>query len=472
MSDNINNKISKGFRWSFILNFLSFFITFLGGVVLARLAGPELFGEYILLVAVIEMVSIVVAFSPGVILIQNREYAIEKLAGNALYFSLLLCALYLVMVLLIISIFYADSMLYMLVLCAAKITEIVSMVYVFTLDRLFLFKKKGVYLLIINVFSLVVAIGVALYDLSVWVFIVQYTLAKLIFAIVVWSLTRNHIEYSFEKKIFRLFFNVGKNLLFVSSLEKAKLHLDKIALGYVLTLTDVGLYTRGRNLAQMFQAQVFNAIRPVALSSFSELQNDNFRSSKLFNALLFLYICFSTSLFLVFVLFSDEIVLLLFGQAWIESADILKYMALLGVIAPILVLGRVFLYGRALYSIVNKIAFVELVSLILVYGAFFYTKSLLLLISLLTFVGVISLFLYYFSVNKIIDIRVGRLLISPFLALIVCYYTFSYVEATYFYDSFYLKIFALSPICITVYLASIYMFERAYIHKTIGYLKK
>ena len=471
MVDNSSGAMSKGFRWGAGLNILSFFVAFGGSIVLARMVGPEPFGEFVLLLAIVEILGVFIAFSPGVVVVQNREHELEDLVGNAVIFSFALSLVLFLLVCLVSVSFYQDSIFIMMILCAAKIVEVVSSIYVCALDRLLMIKRKAFYLLCVNLLAFICALGVAFWEISVWVFVTQYVFAKAAFGFVVWRMGRKYSRYKFDKRLFSLFFQKGRSLFFVSGLEKLKLHVDKFAVGTVLTLSQVGLYTRGRNLAQMFQSQVFNSIRPIMLSSISELQGDNDKTEKLVNALLFVYLWFSVSLLLIFLLFSKEIVLLLFGEDWLESANILKYMSLLGVISPLLIFGRVFLYGRGLYSTVNKIAVVEFLLLCAGYAVFFVYEDILVLIGCLTAVSGIALFGYFWAVSRIVKIYLDKLLLV--LSMFgLNYFVSQYIFEKYFEGSFYLSLFLLAPLVVVFYLMSVFLVKRNYIYQVIGYVRR
>ncbi len=96
-------------------------------------------------------------------------------------------------------------------------------------------------------------------------------------------------------------------------------------LGKLLSLESVGFFNRAISLTQFVSRALGNALNPVLLPWLSELKRDNQHPRTAYAKVVELTTGVTWPIYVFAAVFSDEIVLLLFGDQWGQSAELVPY---------------------------------------------------------------------------------------------------------------------------------------------------
>ncbi|HMA09705.1 MAG TPA: oligosaccharide flippase family protein [Ramlibacter sp.] len=105
-------------------------------------------------------------------------------------------------------------------------------------------------------------------------------------------------------------------------------NLDRVVLGRVLNTHAVGLYSVAYNLAQIPNVLLVGALQPTFLAAGARLQGDRQRLSQGWLLGLACVLVLLTPASVVFALLAEDLVRLLYGPAWMESAWVLALLFL------------------------------------------------------------------------------------------------------------------------------------------------
>jgi len=105
-------------------------------------------------------------------------------------------------------------------------------------------------------------------------------------------------------------------------------NLDRVIIGRVLNAHAVGLYTVAYNLASIPNVLLLGAFQPAFLAAGAKLQDDRARLAQGWRMGVACTLVLGTPMAVVLALLSHDIVGLLYGQAWMESAWVLGLMFL------------------------------------------------------------------------------------------------------------------------------------------------
>lgn len=112
--------------------------------------------------------------------------------------------------------------------------------------------------------------------------------------------------------------------------------VDQILIGKIWGAGSLGIYTRAQQLMSIPLNQLQYPVQSVAESSLSTLQCDRERYRAYYSKIVSL-MAFTTMPLVVYLgLFSENIILFLFGDKWIESASIFRMLAIAGFIQPVM----------------------------------------------------------------------------------------------------------------------------------------
>jgi len=120
----------------------------------------------------------------------------------------------------------------------------------------------------------------------------------------------------------------GRTVFFTNIVNWLLGNLDRVIIGRVLNAHAVGLYTMAYNLASVPNALLLGAFQPAFLAAGAKLQDDRARLAQGWRLGVACTLVLGTPAAVVLALLSHDIVGLLYGQAWMESAWVLGLMFL------------------------------------------------------------------------------------------------------------------------------------------------
>ena len=143
--------------------------------------------------------------------------------------------------------------------------------------------------------------------------------------------------------------------------------VSDLVVGRMINMTSVGLFSRASGLIEIFNQGVMNALWAVALPHFSkaareggDIRSDFLQSACLITGLAWPFFC-------VLTLLAEPMVLLLYGQTWIDCIPLVKWICLaFWIIAPF------YLFSSVLLAIgqVRKMMWIEISSLPIQFGIY------------------------------------------------------------------------------------------------------
>lgn len=138
-------------------------------------------------------------------------------------------------------------------------------------------------------------------------------------------------KLTFESKKLRMVFHKGKWVTAYSALNYGFQNGDAIAVGRLLDAFALGLYQVGYKIAAIPQ-EVIDSVSRVTFPVYTKIGGDSGRLKKAFFKTLAACSLFVLPFGVVLFFFTQELVLLLLGEAWFELIPALKVLAIFGVI--------------------------------------------------------------------------------------------------------------------------------------------
>ena len=261
MADSLRHKTIHGVGWSFIDNISNSGITFLVGLVLARLLTPEEYG-------IMAMITIFIAISNSIIdsgfsnaLI--RKTRIERVDYNTVfYFNLTVSILIYVLLHLAapaISVFFKEPVLLAViriigwVLIINALAIIPRTQFVRNVD----FKTQTKVSLISSISSGVIGIGMALGGMGVWSLVGQQLSRQFLNTLFLWVYSKWHPVWEFSTESFKELFGFGSKLLLSGLLNTIYKNIYYIVIGRFYTSAQLGQYTRAEQFNMIFSSNLY-----------------------------------------------------------------------------------------------------------------------------------------------------------------------------------------------------------------------
>lgn len=401
-----------------LLSYFSFAIGIFGQIVLARLIAPEFFVPFVTSLAFIE---IIYAFGSiglnNVLLTYQKE---PKIFGTSFFLVTFLSSCLFILCIGSSFIFLEKELLQIIILLTfAKSISMYSTLFTSFLEKDFHHSLIGLFEVIAKIIAISIAIYFAFIGIKTYALIYKEIIYSILFTGALFLYVTKSIEYKFNpntaKKVFNFsfkFFIIG--LVEVSIKNLPILFLSKFS-GNSSAYFERGYYLGG--LPNTFLSPVNSRI---SYAFYVKLKDQLHRIKKG----VYLNISFSYRLILpitiIVIIFSKEIVLLIYGEQWIEVGRYLKYLAGLFIFLPLFAILKFFLISHNRIDIVFKTRIYSFISLIL--GIFFIYhfsldfKYIALLLSIIYFFSFIYLMVI---TNKKLKIDLKRLFFKPFVIAIL-----------------------------------------------------
>lgn len=367
LEQSLRDKAIKGTIWSAADAFLGQGITFVVGIVLARLLTPEeygLIGICLIFNAVLNGI-VDSGFSNALI----RKNNVSDVDYNTMFITNIVISMVLYLLLYIFSpwvaYFFERPELGTLVRAAGLVLIInaLSMVQSTILTKSIDFKTKTKASFISAIFSGIVGIGMAFSGFGVWALIGQMLSKQIIYTILLWFFNKWSPKFSFCWKSFQYMWGYGWKLMVSGILNNLWNQLYQIVVGKWYSPATLGQYTRADGYASLFSSNLTVIIQRVSLPILSKIQDDKQRMVEAYRKLIKMTMFVTTICMISLAAVSEPLIYTLIGPKWIEASTYLPLICISMSLYPLhainlnmlQILGRsdVFLYLEIIKKVIG-----------------------------------------------------------------------------------------------------------------------
>ena len=324
---SLKDKTVKGTFWSAADAFLGHGVTFIVGLVLARLLTPEEYGLVgIVMIFVIVLGGIVDAgFSQALIRKKdttdgdyNTMFMVNMAVSIVLFILLYICAP-------TIADFFSRPEL-------VNLTRVTGLVLIFQalsitqttiLTKQIDFKTKTKASVVSAVLSGVIGITMAYMGYGVWSLVGQRLSVSLIYTLCMWALMRWWPKLRFDKGSFSYMWGFGWKLMLSGILNNIWNQLYSLVVGKFYSPTSLGQYTRSEQYAGIFSMNLTTIIQRVSYPVLSEVQDDRERMVAGYRKIIKLTMFVTVILMISMAAVSEPLIYCLIGPQWHEAATYL-----------------------------------------------------------------------------------------------------------------------------------------------------
>lgn len=314
-------------------------VGFVAVVILARLLTPADFGVFAFAALMVTLATAVICGGFSALIIQRRDLETEdldRIFSAAIVASLIAGVAIAILGPLLARLYgFADLATVMPAVAiqpvAAAMTVVQSALFSREL-RLAPVAKVG---WAANVAAAAAAVALAIGGWGIWSLAVQMVLSSTINSLLVWRLS------DWKPRVRLDFGPLLPAMRFIGPVSVAQgLHVlysqgFALIVGRRYSAADVGLFNRGYGLAQLPHQVFTNLVGRVALPLLSERVDDRAAMARGMMRGLEGVMIISTPVFVALAFLSREVVLVLYGAAWIDAAPVLTILALAGITMPL-----------------------------------------------------------------------------------------------------------------------------------------
>ena len=474
-ANNLKHTVAKGFLWGGMSNAVCQVLSLFFGIFLARILTPSDYTP-IGMLAIFSAVAGSLQDSGFVVAIANRK-KVGHDDYNAVFWFNILISLFMYGVLYACAPLIADFFNEPVLVRLSRYNFLGFVVAAFGIaPSAYLFrelkvKQKSIALMLSIAFSGIVGIAMALNGYSYWGIATQSIVYVLVRTIVCWYFTPWRPSFKVNFAPLKYLFAFSYRLLITNVFQRFNWNIFSFILGKFYK-ADVGNYTKAAEWFNMGGEVVNGMVNAVSQPVLAKVVEDNERQLRVFRKMLRFTVFVAFPLMLGMSLVSEELITVVIGAKWLESAKMLKILAVWGAFMPIQSMqtnllvsrgrSRIFMWGTIVQGLLTLS--------ILLAMSFFGIK--MMLVAYCVF-NILWLFVWNFFVKKEIRLSYAMFIkdILPYMALaIVVMCTTSYM--TTFVDNIYILLISKIATAASLYIFIAYIIRSEELFEIMNFLFK
>ena len=329
---SLKDKTVKGVGWSAIDSILGHGITFLVGLVLARLLSPSEYGLIGIVTIFITVFNAIIdsGFSQAVIRKKdadnddyNTMFITNMVLSVIMFFVLFFCAPA------IAHFFKRDELVNLTrVMGVVMIINALSITQNTVLTKKIDFKTKTKASLISALLSGVVGIVMALMGFGVWALVGQQITKQLVNTVCLWFFNKWWPNFKFNHQSFRYMWGFGWKLLASSLLDNIWNQMYQVVVGKFYSPATLGQYSRSKEYASVFSVNINSIVGRVSFPVLAEIQDDKKRLVSAYRRIIKTTMFVTTICMISLGAIAEPLIYCLIGPKWHEAATFLPLICL------------------------------------------------------------------------------------------------------------------------------------------------
>lgn len=337
--ESLKNKTVKGVGWSAVDNVAQYTVSFVVGIVLARLLSPDDYGLIGIITIFTAVCTAIINGGFSTALIRkndctdddyNTAFIVNLGLSLVLYVIIFLCSP-------LIANFFGKQELVALTR-VSSITMIIGALAIVQQTRLTKridFKTQTKISLISATTSGVIGIGMALAGFGVWSLVCQGIASQLLRTILLWFYNKWVPKFRFSKKSFNNLFGFGWKMMVSGILDTVWKELYQLVVGKFYSPGTLGQYTRAKQFSQIFSSNLTNVIQRVTYPVLSEIQDEKNRMLLAYSRIIKLTMFITFTCMFALGAVSEPLLYCLIGEKWHEAATYLPLICFVGTFYPL-----------------------------------------------------------------------------------------------------------------------------------------
>ncbi len=337
--ESLRSKTLRGVGWSSIENIATTGITFLVGLILARLLSPQEFGTIGIIMVFIAVGNtfIEVGFNAAII----RKIDVRECDFNTTFYVGLVIAVLLYIFLWIlapaIENFFEESGIYWQIRVTALMLPLgaMSVVQRAVLTREINFKVQTKVILISAIASGAIGVSMAFMGFGVWSLVAQILSRTALQTLFFWIYCKWRPKFEFSRESFNELFAFSSKLLGASMIETLYRNVYSVIIGKIYSVELLGQYNRAMSFSNIFSINISNVVQRVSFPVLSAIQNEPERLKQAYRKVIKMTMLVTFMLMLGLAAVAKPAVIVMIGEKWIPAVYLLQILCLSEMFYPL-----------------------------------------------------------------------------------------------------------------------------------------
>lgn len=336
---SLKQKTIRGTAWSFIDSIANQGVTFLIGLVLARLLSPEEYGLIGIILVFIAVFNCIVdsGFSNALIWkidVADIDYNTVFIFNMVLSVTLFVLMFYSSSA---IAIFFNQPLLEPLTKAMASIVIINAFAIIqrTILVKRIDFKTQTKISLISSICSGAIGIGMAIAKMGVWSLVGQQISRQLLNSILLWIYVKWRPKWRFSFQSFGDLFGFGWKLMVSSLIDTVWREIYQVIIGKFYSATTLGQYTRVHQFSSIASSNLTMVVQRVSYPVLSSIQDDKIRLKSAYKRVIKVTMFVTFTLMLGMSASAKSMIQVLIGDQWLPCVPFLQIICLSMMLYPL-----------------------------------------------------------------------------------------------------------------------------------------
>lgn len=332
MTSSLKEKTVNGAIWITLGKIINFGVSFITGLVLARLLSPSDYGVIGMTTLFMVICSIFVDSGIGQSLIRKQDCTDEDYSTAYIYGIVVafVCYLCLFIAAPYIADFYNEPVLSSvlrvlgLTIIIGSLGAIHGTIFIKKLD----FKTPTKMGFLTTLPSLAFGIILAYQGFGVWSLVYQSLFSSVLNLILMHFFSKWRPKFIFSKRSFKDIFSFGTNMLITALIDVVYNNLYPIIIGKFFSSASLGYYAKGRSWAELPSMNLSGIVSSVCYPALSAIPNDDVRLREAYRRMIKFtaFLVFPVTLLILAV--AKPLIIVTFTAKWIPSIPILQVLCL------------------------------------------------------------------------------------------------------------------------------------------------
>ncbi len=332
MSSSLKSKTVTGVGWSAADSFLGQGVSFIVGLVLARLLSPAEYG----LIGIITIFTTILSgfvdcgFSNS--LIRKKDTSNDDY--NTMFIVNMAMSLVMYAVLFFVSPWIADFFEREELITLTRVTGLILIIQALSivqntiLTKRIDFKTKAKASFIAAVLSGIIGISMAYGGCGVWSLVAQMIANQVFSTLFLWIFNQWLPFFKFNKESFEYMWGFGWKLMLSGLLDRTWSQLYQTVIGKCYTPETLGQYTRANQYALIFSANFTSIISRVTYPALAEIQDDKDRLREGYRKIIKLSMFVTAVCMISMGAVSEPLIYCMIGEQWQQAATFLPLICI------------------------------------------------------------------------------------------------------------------------------------------------
>ena len=360
--NSIKKNILVGTFWSVMGRFANMAIALLVNILLTRMLTPHEFGQLGVIMFFIAAAQVLTESGLSGALVRKKK-ASSKDFSTVFFFNLGISISIFTIIFLssnYIANYYKDPLLADLL----KVSSTILIINAFQIVQrtklviAFKFRTMAFYNLIAIILSSIVGLSMAYFGEGVWSLVYMQIALSFFYTLMLWIFEKPLSKFTFSISSFKELFRFGFYTTISSMLNSAFDYTYQLIFAKYFSISPVGVFYQAKKLQEVPVNVIQSTALGVIFSALSKLQGNKKNLIMTYNQVMFYLTIFTGILIASLYLYSDTIILVLYGNKWAASSYFMKILSL----ASFFYIQEIFI--RIIFKVYNqthKILFLELI---------------------------------------------------------------------------------------------------------------